>query len=307
MKLKFAVVLAGTVLAGAALGTAGSAMADGYYGGTKDRVRIPAPIPEDGAFAVPVGRPIPEGFTYYLRADLGWSFAGNRSYGNNDVYGDSGAPFQATTPFGFGGAGFSSSNFTQDGVFVGTIGTGMYFSPHFRGDLTLDFRSQEKLSASGDYSYANTSDPSETVEGSVRDALRVNSVVAMANIYVDLLPRGRFTPYVGAGIGFVYNDASRSYSNVETEILDPPPGASQTLTGSSKSTGVTLAAALMAGASIAIDQHWMIDISYRALYLGGFDLNTTLMSGDTPVGASRVEIGDSWEHQARIGLRYNIW
>ena len=42
--------------------------------GMKDRVLIPAPIPDYGAIAVPGGVPVPEGFTYYLRADLGWGF-----------------------------------------------------------------------------------------------------------------------------------------------------------------------------------------------------------------------------------------
>ena len=38
----------------------------------KDRVLIPAPIPDHGAVAVPAGMRVPDGFTYYLRADLGW-------------------------------------------------------------------------------------------------------------------------------------------------------------------------------------------------------------------------------------------
>ena len=38
------------------------------------------------------------------------------------------------------------------------------------------------------------------------------------NGYVDILPRGMFTPYVGAGIGFVYNQVSRSYLNNEAQL-----------------------------------------------------------------------------------------
>ena len=49
----------------------------------KDRVLIPAPIPDYGAVAVPGVVPVPEGFTYYLRADLGWGFSTSRSYAEN--------------------------------------------------------------------------------------------------------------------------------------------------------------------------------------------------------------------------------
>jgi hypothetical protein len=52
------------------LAAAGSAQAQ-----LKDRVLIPAPIPDYGAVAVPAGVPVPDGFAYYLRADLGWGFA----------------------------------------------------------------------------------------------------------------------------------------------------------------------------------------------------------------------------------------
>ena len=38
------------------------------------------------------------------------------------------------------------------------------------------------------------------------DTLKVNSTVGLVNGYIEPLPRGMFTPYVGAGIGFVYND-----------------------------------------------------------------------------------------------------
>jgi opacity protein-like surface antigen len=39
------------------------------------------------------------------------------------------------------------------------------------------------------------------------------------NGYLELLPRGMFTPYVGAGIGFVYNQITRSYVNTETLVM----------------------------------------------------------------------------------------
>src|SRR4029453_12162017 len=102
------------LLVGMLLAITGQAHAQnaGYGSGMKDRVMIPAPIPDHGAIAVPAGVPVPEGFTYYLRADLGWGFAGSRSYSENGaVYcaPTDGPPFIATGgPFSFGGPGFSN-------------------------------------------------------------------------------------------------------------------------------------------------------------------------------------------------------
>jgi opacity protein-like surface antigen len=61
----------------------------------------------------------------------------------------------------------------------------------------------------------------------------------------------------------------------------------------------------MAGTTFAIDQHWLIDVNYRALYLGEVDGVTNVSGLSFP--SSRFTIGSTWEQQARIGLRYNIW
>ena len=71
MKIKLACLGLGALLAA----TAGAQAGDFSYGaGLRDRVDVPAPIP------VPAPMPVPEGFTYYLRADLGWSFAAAPSF-----------------------------------------------------------------------------------------------------------------------------------------------------------------------------------------------------------------------------------
>ena len=71
MKIKLACLGLGVLLAA----TAGAQAGDFSYGaGLRDRVDVPAPIP------VPAPMPVPEGFTYYLRADLGWSFAADPSF-----------------------------------------------------------------------------------------------------------------------------------------------------------------------------------------------------------------------------------
>ena len=96
----------------------------------------------------------------------------------------------------------------------------------------------------------------------------------MANGYVDILPRGLFTPYIGAGIGFAYNDVTRSRFNQEIET-GAPPLVGPPLATNRSDTSVTLAAALMAGVSFSFDQRWVLDVSYRAQYVGG-DTSSTV-------------------------------
>jgi Surface antigen len=50
----------------------------------------------------------------------------------------------------------------------------------------------------------------DIVNGTVLDTLQLSSAVGLVNGYFDLLSRGMFTPYVGAGIGFVYSQITRS-------------------------------------------------------------------------------------------------
>ena len=42
------------------------------------------------------------------------------------------------------------------------------------------------------------------------DKICINNAVILADLYWDILPRGHFTSYLGAGIGIVYNDATRT-------------------------------------------------------------------------------------------------
>lgn len=277
-----------------------------YGGGLKDVYGVPAPIPVQGAMAVPaavavpVPVPVAEGFTYYLRGDLGWGFAGNRPYSETGrIIGADSAPFIVSSPFTSGALAASRTN---DGAFLGTLGMGAYFTPHLRGDITLDVRSAQTVTDGAAYSYASTSSGT-TVTGTVQDRLHVASAVALANLYFDVLPRGSFSPYVGAGVGIVYNDVSRTYTETATAVSGGSVTANNLVNGSSREQNVALAGALMAGASFALDRSWVLDVGYRALFLGGVDASTPLSSGQT----SKVELGSHWEQQARIGLRLNIW
>lgn len=258
-------MLAGLVALGLALLAGGEAFADGR--------NVPAPIP------VPAPVPIPEGFTYYLRGDLGWAFVGS-----DPSFSESGAVY-GTPP----GVALSSRSVGTDDVFFGGFGAGAYLTPHFRADVTLDFRGRK--SVDGTATYVDAPDT-----GTVRDTVKLRGTVGLINGYWDLWQRGHFTPYLGAGIGFVYNDIQRSYLATESP-------SNSTVTGSSTDNHFGLAAALMAGVTFASDHRFAWDLSYRALYTDGGSITTTLSNSSV----STVDIGSHWEHQFRIGVRANIW
>ena len=178
-------------------------------------------------------------------------------------------------------------------LFIGTIGFGAYFAPRFRGDITLDFRGKQGFDANATYSYTATPGGvpnGNTINGVVRETFRTTATVAMVNGYFDILPRGAFSPYVGAGIGFAYYDIDRGRYNRETEVtaLGVPTGNSQTSNATSKDTTWGLAAALMAGVSFSFDHRWAIDVGYRAQYL-----DEASLSMNTSGGLSKATFGDT--------------
>jgi len=279
---------------------AATAPADGmrWGAGLKD-IAVPAPIPVPGAF------PVREGFSYYLRADLGWGWGKARSFEERGlIYGEDAVPAvgqftSAAIPFLAG----------TDNVFGGTVGVGAYFAPRFRGDLTFDFRGDQTNVFSGTYNYLMIAPAGFSTLGSVTDTLKVSSGVGLANIYFDLLPRGAISPYIGGGIGFVYNDITRTYTNTEVQVDGTgAPTATFVRTGQGKENNYGLAAAFMAGVAFSVDHRWALDVGYRALYMDGGSASITTTSLVTGLAQqSTADLGDVWEHQVRVGLRWNIW
>jgi opacity protein-like surface antigen len=280
----------------AALETAGNVR---WGAGLKD-LAVPAPIPVPGAF------PVREGFSYYLRADLSWGWGENRAYTERGaIYGELDS---ATGPFNSTAIPFTSQ---RDDVFGGTIGVGAYFTQRIRGDITLDFHQNNKYLFNGTYAYPVIAPVGQAINGRVTDTIKLSNTVALVNAYFDILPRGMFTPYVGAGIGVVYNQMDRNYLNTETQVngAGAVVGGPFVRVGTGREDAVGLAAALMAGASISFDHRWALDIGYRALYMDGTSATATIPSffAGQPAQQTTAALGDVWEHQIRVGLRWNLW
>jgi opacity protein-like surface antigen len=229
------------------------------------------------------------------------------------VFGAGPDPFTSIPPgFTFGNAPVQGPLTTQIGdVMMGTLGIGAYITRHLRGDITFDFRDYPGFNATTNYSYQASTGGAlngNTINGTLRESFRTRGVVTMVNGYFDILPRGLFTPYVGGGIGFVYNDIQRYRSNQELSVTPASVvNGVQTFTnGGKESNNIGLAAALMGGVSFAFDQRWVLDVNYRAQYLAGGSVDLNVVNG-AAVQLTKGTVGDHWEHQVRVGLRLNIW
>jgi opacity protein-like surface antigen len=258
---------------------------------------------------VPAPRPVPETFKWYLRADIGMGLQHDLSISENGLlYGDT-APSEAAAPFGMSSSWFNDD---FDTFFVGGVGIGMYLTPRLRGDITVDARTATSADADAVNTFAQFSGgvaTGDTVRQTIREDTDVRNTVALANLYFDLSQRGSgVTPYIGAGVGFAVRSIDRDH--LTTEIIEDGGGVVQgpgnTYAGTGKAHQVAPAAALMAGLAYSVSPGTVIDLSYRFTWIGSVDMSTRISNGiDTY--QSRLTIGDSFDHQIRAGLRWNVW
>ncbi len=243
-----------------------------------------------GGVPVPAPAPIPDSpARWYFRADVALGIPSDASIR------ESGLRLGAPPP---GGSGtfrtspgwFKDSAEIYDGY---SFGVGYIFSRAFRGDLTIDTRSEREFKAQGArYTYQN---PIGTnITGTFSDSTKMQSVATLFNLYYDFHGRGRFVPYIGAGLGFAVNDLNRNNSTVESGGLS--------FSGSESATVVSLAAMGTIGFTYNIDPTIALDFNYRLLFVGGSDISMPL-NGRT----STVHIGDQIDHQLRAGVRFNVY
>jgi opacity protein-like surface antigen len=126
-----------------------------------------------------------------------------------------------------GGDQYESNN-SVDGTLSAGAGFGYYFRPQIRGDITLDYFAQTKISTLG-YDFEST--------------------IVMANLYYDigmLNPNWKYIPYVGAGIGLAYN------------VLDDKE----------YDDDIDIAHSFMGGIGFYLEEGWWLDARYRYLNKG---------------------------------------
>jgi opacity protein-like surface antigen len=62
----------------------------------------------------------------------------------------------------------------------------------------------------------------------------------------------------------------------------------------------------MAGLAWSLTPGTIVDINYRFTWMGSAETTTSISNG-TDTYSSQLKIGDSFDHQLRAGLRWNVW
>jgi opacity protein-like surface antigen len=237
--------------------------------------------------------PVEFGSGWYLRGDVGYSFHG---------------------PFDEDGTDADDLDFTPINA---SVAVGYQYNDYLRGELEFGYLGSMSFDSdaarcSGISTFTPIAGPvvvgPDTIgcEGHVVGENEMwNSLV---NGYVDLGQYGGFKPYVGAGLGLVYNnysgdsdqptctDTSVTDATGTTDfVCDVQPDANSE---SGKSYGFLWQ--LSAGFGYQLTENTMLDVGYRYLSSPNV-LQVVNKSGvvDTKEGMSA--------QQVRIGLRYAIW
>jgi opacity protein-like surface antigen len=214
-------------------------------------------------------------------------------------------------------SGVALSNSFPNNWTIG-LGGGYKFNSWLRGDVTVDYESLYNKNATLNTvlpcrtgAVLDPADPTNLIFTTARCIPRVQnrteSMLVLANAYLDLGNWWGFTPYVGAGLGVnvLYQRAQMNwfmgngvpYAGVTW--TDPRNGAVYMENWDNRREGTFLrfAYAFMGGVAYDIDNHWKIDVGYRYANLGkidGFDRFGNQFSRNLI------------SQQVRVGFRYMI-
>lgn len=230
--------------------------------------------------AMPMAAPSP---TWYFRIDGGYAVHNDPSISDRENY-----------------AIFTREDL--DNTWTLGAGIGKYFGNSWRGDITVDYR------FGADVSSTVYPAPPGLFETDLR------STVVLANIYYDFNRGTRFTPYIGAGIGFVNHRMGstsitacscdldvKSHSDNDFAVAGMAGftwnlGRRQEVVGSTKDGPVY----------VESDRGWKIDFGYRLLYLGDAETGRVIDTGDSSTFSRGFKVEDIVAHEFRIGLRYDF-
>ncbi|MBL8565669.1 MAG: porin family protein [Hyphomicrobiaceae bacterium] len=187
-------------------------------------------------------------------------------------------------------------------------GVGRYLGNGFRMDVTYEHRFEADATGFLDNHYAD-------LNGTREFGLKSN--LLLANLYYDFNQGGRFSPYLGVGLGYVRHETTPG-------VVVGDCGCDGTIEGEKKGS---VAAALMAGFSVNLtagrsemvsggstkdgpvyvtsNRGLLLDIGYRYLYLGDATTGVVRGFGNTVVSEDPV-VENIHAHELRMGLRYNL-
>ena len=185
-------------------------------------------------------------------------------------------------------------------------GIGRYFTNNFRADVTYDHRFEADA-------HGTLLDNAATLPG-VR-SFGLESDVVLVNAYYDFNRMGRFSPYVGLGLGVVHHQTTAGTVSDDcgcTGTIDE--GSSTHVAGalmagfSAKLRGSEVTGYGGDGASMGDSGRGVyLDVGYRFLYLGETATGAVTLtnSGGTTV-AHDPTVEDIHAHEFRVGLRYDL-
>jgi opacity protein-like surface antigen len=279
MIMKHSAVVLGAIISLATLSTANAADLYGGRGGSIKDDAMPALMNQAAA-------------RFYVRADAGYAAYDRPSI---DVDGK-----------------FDMYNTKIDGNWSAGGGIGYYFNKNIRADVTLEQRFNSDVS--GTYQFNNGAG-AVTADGK----FGLKSTVGLLNVYYDFDSRGRFTPYLGAGLGFV--DHKTSVGSFSDSC-----GCTSTIESGSNTS---VAGALMAGVAVnltgrgapagsgdgystgEVARNLYLDLGYRFLYLGeaktgAVTANTIIPAAAPIIVANDPTVSEIHAHEFRVGLRYDF-
>jgi opacity protein-like surface antigen len=197
----------------------------------------PAAVPEQGA--------------WYLRGEIGVGL-------------DSSDLLFEQNPLNSSNFAFDHSSMS-DTTFIGG-GIGYELNNWLRFDVTGEYRARTQVNAFGQYSFGG---------GTFGDQYQgyLNSVVLLANAYVDLGTWWCLTPYFGAGVGGAYNSV--------LDLTDVGIGTSGAGIGPDVSAW-SPAWALYAGLAYNVTDNFKVELAYRYLSLGSITDTINCIGGCNP-------------------------
>jgi opacity protein-like surface antigen len=137
------------------------------------------------------------------------------------------------------------------------IGLGYKFENKIRSDITLSRLNKARFSFSEslpNQDYKETSD------------FNVNSTIAMANIYYDLINKDKFNIYVGSGVGVSQNSVDNYLSDVKSKLTTAAdPGI---VMYNKSNSNCSFAYGISIGTSFKITNSSLIDLGYKYYDLG---------------------------------------
>ncbi|MEO5756162.1 MAG: outer membrane beta-barrel protein [Mesorhizobium sp.] len=247
-------------------------------------------------------QPVEVGSGWYLRGDVGYAFS--HPFDNAEV---SSGPLNSFT--------------SESSLFTGSVGMGYHVNDYLRVELnggilpTNKFADRQKLAATCDGStlvddgFGAINSAPATQACDRFDNANNKAYSLMANGYVDLGTYVGFTPYIGGGLGLVYNKYYKSMGARDCKEIpvnpsgtggffcdDPAGYEGQTDTAAK----FNFAYSIGAGFSYQVSKNVSVDLGYEYFSVP----DGKYVAYDS--GAFNIHKGIDYQ-TVKLGLRYDLW